>query len=120
MDFGIAKIQDARTALTGTGAVGTIDYMAPEQIMAAKTVDRRADIYALGVMIYEMLTGEVPFKGNPGQVLFAHLQQPPTDPGQLVPGLPAKVAHSIMRALEKKPEDRFQSVGEFAIALSQG
>lgn len=119
MDFGIAKIQDAHTALTGTGAVGTIDYMAPEQIMAAITVDRRADIYALGVMVYEMLTGELPFTGNPGQVLFAHLQQPPLDLGQLVPDLPVNVAQSVMRALEKKPEDRFQSVGEFAVALCQ-
>jgi predicted Ser/Thr protein kinase len=119
MDFGIAKIQDAHTALTGTSAVGTINYMAPEQIMASKTVDLRADIYTLGVMVYEMLTGELPFKGNPAQVLFAHLQQPPIDPGQLVPDLPPDVAHSVMRALEKNPEDRFQSVGEFAVALSR-
>lgn len=118
MDFGIAKTYDARTALTSTGAVGTISYMAPEQIMAATTVDRRADVYALGVTVYEMLTGELPFTGNPAQVLFAHLQQRPTDPGQLVPDLPTQVAISVMRALEKKPKDRFQSVGEFAVALS--
>jgi len=118
MDFGIAKIQDAHTALTGTGAVGTIDYMAPEQIMAAREVDHRADIYALGVVLYEMLTGERPFKGNPGQVLFAHLQQPPPDPRDIREEVPRHVAHAIMKALEKKPEDRWQSAGELAQALS--
>lgn len=119
MDFGIAKIQDAQTTLTGTGAVGTINYMAPEQIMAARTVDLRADIYTLGVVVYEMLTGELPFKGNPAQVLFAHLQQPPEDPGSLAPGLPLNVSLSVLQALSKNPEDRFQSAGEFAFALCQ-
>ena len=118
MDFGIAKINDARTALTSTGAVGTISYMAPEQIMAASTIDHRADLYALGAMVYEMLTGEPPFTGSPAQVLFAHLQRRPTDPGELVPGLPPSVADSVMRALEKNPRDRFQSARAFAIALS--
>jgi predicted Ser/Thr protein kinase len=118
MDFGIAKIQDARTALTGSGAMGTIDYMAPEQIMTARAVDHRADIYALGVVLYEMLTGECPFKGSAGQVLFAHLQQPPPDPCDLVPDLPAHVARAVMKAMQKQPEERFQSVREFAGALS--
>jgi serine/threonine-protein kinase len=118
MDFGIAKTSDARTALTSTGAVGTIGYMAPEQIVVTKTVDRQADIYALGVMAYEMLTGQLPFKGSPAQVLFAHLQQRPTEPVELVPDLPPNVVHGIMRALEKNPEDRFQSAGEFVAALS--
>ena len=117
MDFGIAKINDARTALTSTGAVGTISYMSPEQIMTASTIDHRADLYALGAMVYEMLTGEPPFTGSSAQVLFAHLQRRPTDPGELVPGLPSSVADSVMRALEKNPQDRFQSAREFAAAL---
>lgn len=117
MDFGIAKIQDAQTALTGTGAVGTIDYMAPEQILAAKEVDHRADIYALGVMLYEMLTGERPFKGSAGQVLFAHLQQPPPDPRDVNDDIPSKAAHAVLKALSKNPDDRFQSAGDFAQAL---
>jgi len=119
MDFGIAKIKHAHTALTDTGAVGTINYMAPEQIMAARMVDLRADIYSLGVIIYELLTGELPFNGNPGQVLFAHLQQPPPNLGELVPDLPPIVVKGVMRALEKKPEDRFESAGEFITALSR-
>jgi serine/threonine-protein kinase len=117
MDFGIAKTFDARTALTSTGAVGTISYMAPEQIMAAEAIDRRADVYAVGVTVYEMLTGQLPFKGNAAQVLFAHLQQQPADPRALVPDLPAHAARSIMRALEKKRDDRFHSVGELAAAV---
>ncbi len=118
MDFGIAKTSDAHTARTSTGAVGTISYMAPEQFMAAKTVDRRADIYAMGVTMYEMLTGQVPFKGSPAEVLFAHLQQRPVDPGELVPDLPKHVTRSVMRALEKRPDDRFQTAGAFVHALT--
>jgi len=117
MDFGVAKIKDAKTNLTGTGAVGTIEYMAPEQIQESKTVDHRADIYALGVVLFEMLTGERPFKGNPAQVLFAHIQQPPPDPRDIAPQLPRNAAHAILRALSKNPEDRFASAGELLQAL---
>ena len=120
MDFGIAKIADARTVRTSTGAIGTISYMAPEQIIAATAVDRRADVYALGVTVYEMLTGEVPFRGSAAQVLFAHLQQDPVDPRQVLPDLPAEASRSVMRCLEKNPDDRFQSVGAFAHAFSAG
>jgi serine/threonine-protein kinase len=119
LDFGVAKLMDARTMATNVGAIGTIGYMAPEQILAAKTIDHRADIYALGVTLYEMITGDLPFKGNAAQVLFAHLQQPPVDPGKLVPGLSPVVVRSLLRALEKNPENRFQSVGEFAAALAE-
>ena len=117
MDFGIAKTQTAQTALTGSGAIGTIDYMAPEQIMTASQVDHRADIYALGVVLFELLTGERPFKGSIGQVLFGHLQQPPPDPRHLAPTVPEQVSRAIMKALEKKPNDRFQTVREFMAAL---
>jgi tRNA A-37 threonylcarbamoyl transferase component Bud32 len=118
MDFGITKMTDASSSLTGTGAVGTIDYMAPEQIMSAKEVDKRADIYALGVVLYEMLTGEKPFKGSVPQILFAHLQQPVPDAQDIKPDIPYTLAQATRRAMSKNPEDRFQSVGEFAAALS--
>jgi serine/threonine protein kinase len=118
MDFGIAKTNDALTVQTGTGAIGTIAYMAPEQIIAATAVDRRADVYSLGVTAFEMLAGEVPFKGGPAQVLFAHLQERPMELRQLVPEVPLAVSRSVAKCLEKKPEDRFRSVVEFISAFS--
>lgn len=117
MDFGVARLDDGSTRLTGTGTIGTIDYMAPEQVLAAREVDHRADIYALGLILYEMLTGERPFKGGPAQVMFAHLQQPPGDPRDLREDVPRNMAKAALKALEKKPEDRFQSAGELAAAL---
>jgi serine/threonine-protein kinase len=119
-DFGIAKIVDARTAMTGTGSVlGTFDYIAPEQIEASTTVDGRADVYAFGVMVYQMLTGELPFKhNNPGALLIAHMTQPPPDPRQLAPDLSSDLAHAIQRAMAKNPSERFVRAGEFVAELS--
>jgi tRNA A-37 threonylcarbamoyl transferase component Bud32 len=117
MDFGVAKIQDAQTRLTGTGAVGTIDYMAPEQIAEARGVDNRADIYAMGLILYEILTGERPFKGNAAQVMFAHLKQPAPNPRQIQPDIPDQVAYIIQRALAKKPDDRYPTAGLMKEAL---
>ena len=117
MDFGVAKIQDSHTHLTGTGAVGTIDYMAPEQIRESGSVDNRADIYALGLVLYEILTGQRPFSGNPAQVMFAHLQQPAPDPRQTNPNIPQRVAECILRALAKLPDDRFASAQAMTMAM---
>ncbi|MBC7869397.1 MAG: hypothetical protein H7Y09_01050 [Chitinophagaceae bacterium] len=90
---------------------------AMKQIMSARTVDHRADIYALRVMTYQMLTGEMPFKGGVGQVLFAHLEQPPPDLRLLRPDLSDNVAFALSRALAKNLHERYQSAGEFASAL---
>ncbi len=117
MDFGVAKIQDAQTHLTGTGAVGTIDYMAPEQIKESRTVDHRADIYAMGIILYELLTGERPFKGTSAQVMFAHLQQPPPNPRHINPSIPESAAFAIQRAMAKKPENRYNSAKELKEAM---
>jgi len=119
MDFGIARIMGGRTRLTGTGGMlGTFDYIAPEQIQAAADVDGRADVYSLGVMTYQMLTGEVPFKrSNPGALLIAHLQQPAPDPRQVMPGLPGKVAEAVMQAMAKEPDARFHTAGEFVATI---
>jgi serine/threonine-protein kinase len=117
MDFGIAKIKDAATRYTGSGAIGTIDYMAPEQILTAKEVDKHADIYALGVLAYEMLTGEKPFKGSAAQVMFAHLQQPPPDAGDVASDVPKSAVQAIERAMAKDAAQRYDSAGEFAAAL---
>jgi hypothetical protein len=119
MDFGIAKIiTDNNTHLTTqSGMMGTLEYAAPEQIRAARYVDHRADIYALGVMTYQMLAGQMPFQGGVGQVVFAHLQQPPPDVRDVRPEVPDRVALAIMRAMSKDPTDRYDSAGEFAQAF---
>lgn len=117
MDFGVTKLKNANT-LTGTGAIGTIGYMAPEQILDARTVDIYADIYALGVLTYEMLLGERPFTGGAGQVMFAHIQQPPPDPRDTDSSVPRSIAKAIMMALAKDPSERFSSAGAFADMLS--
>jgi serine/threonine protein kinase len=119
-DFGVVKLNDVhRTTLTGTGAIGTIDYMSPEQIRSSMTVDHRADIYALGVMLYEMLTGERPFTGTVIQVLFSHLNQPPPDILKKRSGIPVNLGITIMRAMSKEPGDRYESAQAFAEALKK-
>jgi serine/threonine-protein kinase len=117
-DFGIAHQPDRTEALTRDAVMGTLEYIAPEQIIAAREVDAKADIYALGVIAYQVLTGRLPFEGNPAQLVYAHLNQPAPDPLQIVPTLPKSVGAALRKALAKKPEDRFASAGEFAAALS--
>lgn len=117
MDFGVTKVKEAHT-ITGTGAIGTIDYMAPEQIMSAKTVDNRADIYALGIVAYELLTGEKPFTGSAAQVMFAHIQQPPPYARDVNPTIPKQIADAIEQAMAKDPDDRFDSAEAFAKTLN--
>jgi tRNA A-37 threonylcarbamoyl transferase component Bud32 len=118
MDFGIAKNLGETVTLTGSDAVGTIDYMAPEQIIDSTTVDHRADIYALGVVLYETLSGVLPFQGSLAQVLFAHVNQPAPNIRHIRPDIPIPIADAIQRAMQKDPNDRFQSAGEFVQALN--
>lgn len=120
MDFGIAKSYAAGTRLTQSGMIGTLDYISPEQIQGSSEVDARADTYSFGAMTYQVLTGEMPFKhNNPGAMVLAHLMQPPPDPREIVPDLPQGAAQAIMRAMAKKPEDRFATAGAFAAALGE-
>ena len=116
-DFGIAKSLE-NSGLTGTGMlIGTPDYMAPEQIRAGQAVDRRADIYALGGVIYRCLTGRRPFEGSTEEVLLGHLQGQPADPSAIEPSLPPAVDAVIRTAMARQPDQRFGSAGELARAL---
>jgi len=117
-DFGIAKITDAHTRITATGVLGTFDYIAPEQIQASADVDGRADIYALGVMTYQLLTGHLPFeRPNTGALLLAHLTAPPPDAREIIRDLPRHAAYAIQRAMAKKPADRYATALDFIVAL---
>jgi serine/threonine protein kinase len=121
-DFGIAKILelDETLDLTRTGiCLGTPKYMAPEQSIS-KEVDGRADIYSLGVVYYEMVTGRTPFKAKtPYEIMMLHYNARLPDPRQFAPDLPEAAVQVIYKALEKKPEDRFQTMEHFASALEK-
>ncbi|MEO7908892.1 MAG: serine/threonine-protein kinase, partial [Roseiflexaceae bacterium] len=118
-DFGIAKSLDPLTSgLTVTGVlIGTPEYMAPEQIIGGGQVDGRADIYALGVLVYRALTGRRPFEGGTQEVLIGHLHSTPPDPSSIDPALPTGVDAALRKALARDPRQRYSSAGEFARAL---
>jgi hypothetical protein len=116
MDFGVAQVSDA-TRLTGSGAIGTLDYMAPEQIIAAREVDHRADQYAFGVILYETIVGVRPFTGTTAQVIFAHLQQPVKPPHQSGVKIPDSLEFAILRTLEKNAINRYANMLELVNAL---
>lgn len=117
LDFGIAHLLDT-TRMTRTGSViGTPAYMAPEQALG-KTVDARTDLYSLGTVLYEMLTGDLPFQGNSDfELMRAHVETPPRALSELSPDVPRTVQDAIHRVLAKDSADRFQTAEEFAEAL---
>src|SRR5690242_2823139 len=119
-DFGIARAMagDGGTSSTGQGmAVGTPIYMSPEQA-AGEEVDRRSDLYSLGVVAYEMLAGVPPFQGPNRVVVSKHIAERPTPIDRLRADLPRPLAAAIMRALEKHPADRWQTGDAFRQALT--
>ena len=119
-DFGIAKLVAETAQFTASGAViGTPAYMSPEQGMG-RPVDRRSDIFSLGVVLYEMVTGRVPFEAEtPLAVMVKHVNDPLPLPRQIKPNVPTAVERVILKAMAKAPDDRFQSAREMVEALAE-
>lgn len=121
-DFGTAKLLQPEDGISLTGSsasIGTPDYMAPEQI-AAKFVDHRADIYALGITFYEMITGKRPFTADtPMAIMLKQVNEPVPKPSLSIQDLPANIEKALLKALAKDPKDRYQSMREFAEVLEK-
>lgn len=118
-DFGIAKISNAQQDVTGSAIIGTPAYMSPEQAQG-KAVDGRSDIYALGAIIYRMLTGTRPYNGDtPMSMAIKHITDPTPDIRKDNPSLPPEASNFIYRAMAKDPDDRFQTAVELADALNR-
>ncbi|HVL70233.1 MAG TPA: protein kinase [Vicinamibacterales bacterium] len=119
-DFGIAKALSAGASMTRTGiAIGTPSYMSPEQAGGETTIDGRSDIYSLGCVFYEMLSGEPPFTGPTPQAIIAKRFMSPAPSLRATRDLPAAVDAVVARAMARSPADRYPSAAEFAEALRQ-
>jgi tRNA A-37 threonylcarbamoyl transferase component Bud32 len=118
MDFGLAKVLGDTSLVSHSMVAGTFAYIAPEQIEARENIDGRADIYALGVMTYQLLTGELPFKHEQqGALLIAHMLHAAPDAREKAPDLSENASRAIQRAMSKKPFERFNTATEFVSAL---
>jgi len=117
-DFGIARSLNVQRGMTQTGTVlGTSDYIAPEQAQGQR-VDEHTDVYSLGVVVYELLTGEVPFPGeNFVAVAMRHINEEPPSVREKRPDVPVRVDEAVRRAMAKRPEDRFPSMDAFCAEL---
>ncbi len=119
MDFGIARLLDADTRLTQTGmSIGTPQYMAPEQLLGERQITAAADVYALGVMLYELLVGEQPFRANtPAAAMIKAINDPLPLPRASNPAIPEALENVMLRACAKDPGQRYVDAGAFAAAL---
>jgi eukaryotic-like serine/threonine-protein kinase len=124
LDFGLAKFRSSenwsKSLTSADTVVGTLSYMSPEQCRGDEVIDLRSDIYSLGVVAFEMLTGKLPFvTARPTGLLSKHMFEAPPRLRSILPGIPEEVERAVLRALEKKPEARYSSAGEFAAELSR-
>ena len=117
-DFGIAMIAQSSRYQSMMDIAGTITYMAPEQIQAHPRP--ASDQYSLGIVVYEWLCGERPFRGSFKEIAIKHSRVPPPSLHERMPSIPATVEEIVFKALAKDPKDRFGNVWEFAVALEQG
>jgi serine/threonine-protein kinase len=123
LDFGLAKLSELNERMMNITSpsvtVGTPAYLAPEMALSDRKIDSRADLYALGVMTFEMLCGRLPFdEKTPHQMLMAHVRSPIPRPSQLASMLPKGCDAFMTVALAKQPEERFQSASAFAASLA--
>ncbi len=123
LDFGVSRFLDDSNAmrLTKSGKVlGTPLYVSPEQALAKMDIDHRSDIWGVGVLLYEALTGRAPFRGkNTGQMLIKIIKQAPIPPREYIPWLSEPLQAVILKALEKERSDRFQDADSFALELEK-
>ncbi len=118
-DFGIARLTESAVTLTGDSVIGTPAYMSPEQIHGDKAIDGRSDIYALGVICFEMLTGQRPYQDTTAtKVMMKHIMDPIPEIREVNPDLPDGVEEVISRTMAKEPDERYSSAGELTATLT--
>ena len=117
-DFGIARLTEGDSTLTGSRILGTPAYMSPEQIQGGKDLDHRSDLYAMGVMFFQMLVGETPFQATtPAKVMMMHILEPVPNLLTSLPSIPRSVEIWCVKVLAKDPDDRFLDANKMAVAL---